>query len=193
MSPTMLLFRVSFFIVLLYLSRLSVHVWAKMMSIWYSWGEKNQKKKKKKCEWIYSGVVWCQKKDFKTVCLPSVKKKRQLHLLRIKSIDFTFKWHNTEGLRVPATHLCTPSIIQREHSSFYLLTGPYVEHGPHRSPLTDLLNSPLCLQWIASRLSVHLPVAPVSTLGATLSLSWRLFDGPPKKSLFITHIFKSCV
>ena len=47
MSPTMLLFRVSFFIVLLYLSRLSVHVWAKMMSIWYSWGEKNQKKKKK--------------------------------------------------------------------------------------------------------------------------------------------------
>lgn len=34
--PTMLLLSVSFFMVLLYLRRLSVHVWAKMMSIWYS-------------------------------------------------------------------------------------------------------------------------------------------------------------
>lgn len=176
-SPTMLLFRVSFFIVLLYLSRLSVHVWAKMMSIWYSW-------RQTRSAWV--DVQWCslmpkQTLQRESVCWPSVKKKkRQLHLLRIKSIDFLFKWHNTEGLRVPATHLCTPSIIQREHSSFYLLTGPYVEHGPHRPPLTDLLNSPLCWQWTASRLSVLLPVAPVSTSGATLSLSWHLFNGPQK-------------
>lgn len=35
-NPTMLLFRVSIFIVLLNRRRLSVHVWAKNMSIWYS-------------------------------------------------------------------------------------------------------------------------------------------------------------
>lgn len=33
MSPTMLLLRVNSFMVLLYLRRLSIHVWAKMMSI----------------------------------------------------------------------------------------------------------------------------------------------------------------
>lgn len=46
MSPTILLFKVNIFIVLLYLSRLSVHVWAKMMSIWYSWKTRNGRKGK---------------------------------------------------------------------------------------------------------------------------------------------------
>lgn len=72
-SPTMLLFRVSFFIVLLYLSRLSVHVWAKMMSIWYSW-------RQTRSAWV--DVQWCrlmpkQTLQRESVCWPSVKKKKK--------------------------------------------------------------------------------------------------------------------
>ncbi len=81
--------------------------------------------------------------------LAKERKKKQLHLL-LKSIDFPFKWRWIEGLCVSATHLCMPSIIhhfhQREHLSFYLFTGPYVEHRPHLAPLSDFLNSPLCWQ-----------------------------------------------
>lgn len=77
------------------------------------------------------------------------RKKEHLHLL-LKSIDFLFKWHWIEGLWVSATQLCMPSIIhhfhQQEHLSFYLFTGPYVEHRPHLAPLSDLLNLQLCWQ-----------------------------------------------